>query len=98
MAKVCDKIESTTKRTEMVNLACDFLKRLEPKEIESAACMLLGRPFPNTSEERLDVSWATLLGIITRITGAKRKDMETAFGKSGDIGTALFVGGKFQSY
>ncbi len=91
LAKLCDKLESTAKRTEMVNLASNFLKRLEPREIEPATCMLLGRPFPNTSDERLDLSWATLVGVIYRVTGADRRDMDAAFAKSGDIGAATAV-------
>lgn len=86
LAELSEKLESTAKRTEMVSLASDFLKRLEPEEIEPAACMLLGRSFPNTSDERLDVSWATLVDIIYHITGANRRDMDAAFAKSGDIG------------
>ena len=79
LALLSEKLSSITRRTEMVNLASDFLKRLEPEEIEPAACMLLGRPFPNTSDECLDLSWATLVDVIYRITGASRKDMDAAF-------------------
>ncbi len=60
LAELCEKLESTAKRCEMVNLTADFIKRLKLEGVEPATCMLLGRPFPNTSDERLDVSWATL--------------------------------------
>lgn len=91
LAKLCEKLESITKRNEMVKLVSDFLSQLNPDEIEPATCMLLGRPFPNTSDERLDVSWATLVDVIYRITGANRKDMDAAFAKSGDIGAATAI-------
>ncbi|MFH1821112.1 MAG: hypothetical protein ABH852_01545 [Methanobacteriota archaeon] len=73
-AEVCEKLESTTKRTEMVNLTSDFLKKLKPEEIDPAASMLLDRPFPNTSDERFDLSRATLVDFIYRITGINRAD------------------------
>lgn len=64
LAEICEKLTSTTKRSEMVRLVADFLTRLEPGEVETASCMLLGRPFPNTSRWRLDVSWSTLAEVI----------------------------------
>jgi len=91
LAELCEKIETTTKRNEMVSLASDFLRQLDQREIEPAVCMLLGRPFPNTSDERLDVSWATLVDIIYRITGSSRRELDAAFAKSGDIGTTTAI-------
>jgi len=91
LAELCEKIEKTTKRSEMIKLTSDFLRQLNQVEIEPAVCMLLGRPFPNTSEERLDVSWATLVDIIYRITDASRRELDAAFAKSGDIGTTTAI-------
>ncbi|MBC7218759.1 MAG: ATP-dependent DNA ligase [Hadesarchaea archaeon] len=91
LAEICEKLTSTTKRSEMVRLVADFLTRLEPGEVETASCMLLGRPFPNTSRWRLDVSWSTLAEVILRITGASQREMAPAFDSTGDIGAATAV-------
>lgn len=91
MAELGEKLESTTKRNKMVELTADFLKQLEPEEIEPAVCMLLGRPFPKAGKERLDISWATLRGLILRVTGAKPLEMEDAFEKTGDLGKTTAV-------
>lgn len=91
LVRLSEKLSSTSKRTEMVGLASAFLAKLDPGEVEPTACMLLGRPFPNTSDRSLEVSWATLAGAIGRVTGTGRKEFDAAFAKSGDIGSATAV-------
>jgi DNA ligase-1 len=91
LAELGERLESTTKRNEMVDLGADFLKRLKPEEVEPAVCMLLGRPFPKTSEESLEVSWATLRDLILKVTGAGSRELEAAFGRTGDLGTTTAI-------
>ncbi|WP_428083004.1 ATP-dependent DNA ligase [Candidatus Hadarchaeum sp.] len=91
LAEVCEKISAAAKRSEMITLVTDFLKSLSLAELETASCMLLGRPFPNTSQLRLDVSWATLVDIILRITGAGGSELAAAFSRTGDIGAATEI-------
>ena len=88
LACLSEKLSSTTKRTEMVSLAADFLKDLDPKEVEPAVFMLLGRPFTRTSDEQLDISGATLYSLVLRITGAGPKNMDKALSNSADFGDA----------
>lgn len=88
LAELGEKLEATTKRLLMIDLVADFLTNLEPKEIEPAVSMLLGRPFPKWSQQTLEVSWATLSEIIKRTTGVEWIIFEEAFHKSGDIGSA----------
>lgn len=88
LAELCEKLEGMSKRVPAVNLVADFLKSLEPCEVEPAVSMILGRPFPKWSQQTLDVSWATLSGIIRRITGVDWKVFLEAFSKTGDVGSA----------
>ncbi|MEM2419571.1 MAG: ATP-dependent DNA ligase [Candidatus Bathyarchaeia archaeon] len=88
LAQLCEKLEVMRKRTSMVSLVSDFLKSLEPDEVEPAVSMILGRALPKYSEQTLEVSWATLSGIIMRITGVDWKVFTDAFSKTGDIGAA----------
>ena len=88
LADLCEKLESTTKRIPMVNLVTEFLKALEPQEVEPAVSMILGRPFPKWSQQTLEVSWATLNEIIRRITGINWEAFTSAFSQTGDIGSA----------
>ena len=88
LAELCEQFEATKKRLVMIDTAADFLQKLDQEEVEPAVTMILGRPFPKWSQQSLDVSWATLSGIIERIAGIERKNFWQAFSKSGDVGSA----------
>jgi len=91
LADLCDELEATNKRLRMIDLVSDFLNNLEAEEVEPAVSMILGRPFPKWSQQTLDVSWATLTGIIRRLTKADWKVFTEAFGKTGDVGSATKI-------
>jgi len=91
LADLCDELEATTKRLRMIDLVSDFLNNLEAEEIEPAVSMILGRSFPKWSQQTLDVSWATLTGIIRRLTKVDWKVFTKAFGKTGDVGSATKI-------
>ncbi|MEM3627656.1 MAG: ATP-dependent DNA ligase [Candidatus Bathyarchaeia archaeon] len=91
LAELCEKLEATTKRLIMIDLVADFLKNLDAQEVEPAVSMILGRPFQKWSRQTLEVSWATLSGIIERITGVEWKVFMQAFSKTGDIGSATKI-------
>jgi DNA ligase-1 len=88
LAGLCEKLEATRKRLLMIDLAADFLKKLEPDEIEPAVSMILGRAFPKYSQQTLDISWATLSETIKHITNTDWYAFSAAFNKTGDIGSA----------
>jgi DNA ligase-1 len=88
LAELCDKLEATSKRGEMVDLVVGLLRKLQPDEVEPAVSMLLGRPIQKWSSKTLDVSWATLHELIFRITRAKPQEFSAAFAKTGDLGAA----------
>jgi len=91
LAELCEKLEGMKKRTLMISLVSDFLKTLEPEEVEPAVSMILGRALSKYSEHALEVSWATLSEIIRRITGVDWKVFTDAFSKTGDIGAATKI-------
>jgi DNA ligase-1 len=88
LAELGEKLEATTKRLLMIDLAASFLTNLESNETEPAVSMILGRPFPKWDQRSLEVSWATLSEIIKRITGIEWDIFTQVFSKTGDIGTA----------
>ena len=99
LAELCEKLESTTKRISKVNIVAEFLKGLEPQEVEPAVSMILGRPFPKWSQQTLEVSWATLSEIIKRLTRVNWEIFTNAFSQTGDIGSAakiLFENSRFR--
>jgi len=88
LCELCEKLEATTKRLLMVDLVQNFLKGLQPNEVEPAVSMILGRPFPKWDQRVLEVSWATLSNSIRRLTNVTATDFQSAFSQTGDIGSA----------
>jgi len=88
LAELCEKLEATKKRLQMIDYVSDFLENLETQETESAVSMILGRAFPKWSPQTLDVSWAILSEMIKHVTGVDWKVFTDAFSKTGDIGSA----------
>lgn len=91
LAELCEKLEATSKRTLMVSLVAEFLKRLRADEVEPAISMILGRAFPKWDQRTLEVSWATMSGLIKRLTNVDWRDFTEAFSKTGDIGAATKI-------
>ena len=89
LADLLEKVEATKKRLEIIGMTADFLRRLDAEEVEPAVSMILGRAFPKWSQKTLDVSWATLSGILQRITGVDWDVFHEAFTSTGDIGAAV---------
>jgi len=88
LAELLEKIEATRKRLQIIGMTADFLKGLDAEEVEPAVSMILGRAFPKWSQKTLDVNWATLSGILQRITGGDWNVFREAFSSTGDIGSA----------
>jgi DNA ligase-1 len=88
LAELLEKVEATKKRLEIIALTADFLKSLEAEEVEPAVSMILGRAFPKWSPKTLEVSWATLSGILQRTAGVDWGAFREAFASTGDIGAA----------
>ncbi len=89
LAELGDKLEKTNKRTLMVGLVAEFLRNLSPEEIEPATSMILGRPFPKADTRTLEVSWATVSSVISRLTKVDWKKFSEAFGRTGDLGATI---------
>jgi DNA ligase-1 len=88
LAELLERVEATKKRLEIIGMTADFLRRLDAEEVEPAVSMILGRAFPKWSQKTLDVSWATLSGILQRTTEVDWDVFREAFTSTGDIGAA----------
>jgi len=88
LVDVLEKVEVTKKRTLAVSIVSDFLRTLEPAELEPAVSMILGRAFPKWSQKTLDLSWRTLNTVLRRITQVDWSVFTEAFSNTGDVGSA----------
>ena len=91
LAQLCEKLEGTSKRLLMRDLVAKFLKKLQPNEVEPATSMILGRTFPKWDQRTLEISWATLSGVIKRLTNIDWKDFREALSNTADIGAATKI-------
>ena len=91
LAEVLEKVEATRSRLQSTALIADFLRSLEPGEVEPAVSMVVGRAFPKWSQKTLDLSWVILSGILQHVTGSDWSVFGEAFGKSGDIGASTMA-------
>lgn len=91
LARLCEKLEATSKRTVMIDLVADFLNQLGADEVGSGVSMILGRAFPKWDQRVLEVSWATLSNVIKRLTNVNWTSFRGAFAKTGDIGAATKI-------
>jgi DNA ligase-1 len=88
LAEMLEKVEANKKRTQTVSLVSDFLRTLEPEELEPAVSFILGRAFPKWSQKTLDLSWTTLNTVLRCITQVDWSIFTEAFSYTGDIGSA----------
>ena len=89
LCELCEKLEATTKRLVKIDLAANFLRDLQPEEVEPGVSMVLGLPFPKWDQRVLEISWATLSGLIKRVTDLNWDDFRVAYSKTGDVGAAV---------
>ncbi|HMK94696.1 MAG TPA: ATP-dependent DNA ligase [Candidatus Limnocylindrales bacterium] len=88
LSELLEKVEATKKRLEIIDLTANYLRTLNPEEIEAAVNMMVGRAFPNYSQRSLDVSWSTLTQVLERISKFDWSLFRQAMASTGDIGSA----------
>jgi DNA ligase-1 len=91
LAEFLQRIESTKKRSKIVDLAAELLEILDLEEMEPALSMILGRAFPTWSQKTLEISWATLSSILQRTTVTDSKLFTGALTSTGDVGDAAKI-------
>ncbi len=89
LCELCEQLEATTKRLLMIDLTANFVKALQPEEVEPAVSMIVGRPFPRWDQRALEISWATLSDIIKRLTNLNWNNFRAAYSRTGDVGSAI---------
>jgi len=93
LAELCEELAATTKRNLMIDTVADFIKRLDKSEVEPAVSMILGRSFPRWDQRELEVSWATLVNVIKRLTHADSQKFSRTFKDEGegDVGSTVQI-------
>ena len=83
-----DAVRATTKKlAKLATLGAYFLT-LEDPDLEIAARLFAGVPFPRTDERVLSVGWRALLDSVILLTSATGDDVSAAYQKHADLGDA----------
>jgi DNA ligase-1 len=88
LAKICENLTKTKKHNLKINIVSDFLKCLNPEELEPAISMMLGHALPNQDQKKLFISWNTIWVIIKKISNTSFKEFSKVFRETGDLGSA----------
>jgi DNA ligase-1 len=89
LCELCEKLEATSSRSAMVALVADYLKSLSLRDVGIAALLVVGSVFPDWDQRELEVSGATLLKVVERLTGVDDEGFLQAFNEVGDFGGAV---------
>jgi DNA ligase-1 len=89
LAEIGEQIEATTKRLKKMYLAGEFLAIISLEEVESASLLLIGQPFPRTSQRTLDLDWSALSQILQELLSPPANTISQIFRETGDIGEVV---------
>ncbi|MFX1605791.1 MAG: ATP-dependent DNA ligase [Promethearchaeota archaeon] len=87
LAEVLDTISRTSKRTEKITVAAEFLKKVDIDEISRAALFLGGNVFAESDQRTLNISWKGLLNALKKVVDIDDKALSEAY--EGDTGEAI---------
>ncbi len=89
LSELGEQIEATTKRLKKMYLAGEFLDSISLEEVEATSLLLIGQPFPRTSQRILDLDWSALSQILQELLSPPANTISQIFRETGDIGEVV---------
>ena len=89
LTELCETLEKLSSRNEMVDNVAEFLKKIQPDEVDATVRFIIGAPLPSNDPRTLEVSYRTLMDSIKNSTKATNPQIIEIFNESGDIGTTV---------
>lgn len=87
IAFLCETLSKIGSRNEKIRLISDFIHDLDSGNIRRACRMIIGRPFPKSSQKRTNVSKKSLLNALDGIIRTEKYD--SFYDKYGDFGEVI---------
>ena len=84
--ETCEKIRSTTKKNEKIDIISHYITNLDETSLSIAVLFLSGRPFPIGSTTILNVGFTTIMESLSEIAMLDIKEIQNIHLKHGDIG------------
>lgn len=96
LSEYFQRIEQTTSRLEMADLLHSLFERAGADEMDKIVYLTLGEILPPFRGVEMGVSERLMLEALSKATGIKLKDLETAYKKTGDLGELAFESIRWQ--
>ena len=84
--ETCEKIRSTTKKNEKIDIISKYIVNLDETSLSIAVLFLSGRVFPIGSTLTLNIGFTTIMESLSEIALLDIKDIQNIHLKHGDIG------------
>ncbi|MDW3631011.1 MAG: ATP-dependent DNA ligase [Nitrososphaeraceae archaeon] len=84
--ETCEKIRSTTKKNEKINIISNYITNLDETSLSIAVLFLSGRALPIGSTRTLNIGFTTIMESLSEIAMLDIKDIQNIHLKHGDIG------------
>lgn len=81
-----DAVRGTTKKLEKNRLLGAYLAGLEDADVQIAARLFAGAPFPRKDERVLSIGWSTLSDVLLERSGKGSEDMSASYQRHADLG------------
>ena len=84
--ETCEKIRSTTKKNEKIDIISNYITNLDETSLSIAVLFLSGRALPIGSTKTLNIGFTTIMESLSEIAMLDIKDIQNIHLKHGDIG------------
>src|SRR5918995_635138 len=84
--ETCEKIRSTTKKNEKIEIISNYISNLDETSLSIAVLFLSGRALPIGSTRTLNIGFNTIMESLSEIAMLDIKDIQNIHLKHGDIG------------
>jgi DNA ligase-1 len=98
-ARICERLEGTSGRLEMIGIISQVLPTLGDDELPIFIRFVMGRIFPDWSPEKLGIGPSLLYEGVAYVAGKHKEDVVSAVNQTGDVGKAVeeLLGNKEQT-
>ena len=86
---ICEALEGTAGRLDMIGIVRDALSHLDEADLPLFIRYLMGRPFPDWSQEKIGVGPNSVYDAVAYVAGGDRQAVVHAINRSGDPGKSV---------
>lgn len=88
-ARICKELEGISGRLDRISFLSEALEECSLEDLPAFIQLLIGRPFPDWSQEKLGIGPNLLYDAVAYVTGKKKEDVIETINRIGDVGSAV---------